>query len=204
MMARARGHLWGLVALTAALLVAGAMASPPAVAAPTNAKVNGGALTVSGVTVPDFPGTKLNGAAQPVTATMPGFSVSDARGAGFGWNVTVQATQFAEWDPTLDADGDGVAEGGYVSGGKTLALNSLKLPTPSVAADGTTSPPPSVMTGPHRIDTTGAVKIASAATDTGMGKYNFSVADPLELTLPANAYAKAYRSSVTLSVVSGP
>ncbi|MDP9069503.1 MAG: WxL domain-containing protein [Actinomycetota bacterium] len=189
-----RNHLRCLLATSATALLVGAVAAPAA-AAPTNAKVGGGALSVSGVSVPDFPGATLDGQPKAVTAAMANFSVSDARGNGFGWNVTVQATQFAEWD---------AATATLVSGGKTLALNSLKLPTPAVTADGTTSPPPSVVAGPHRIDTTGAVKIASAATDTGMGKYNFSVADPLELTIPANAYAKTYRSTVTLSVVSGP
>ncbi len=185
-----------LAASTAALLVGVALAAPASAAPkPTNAKVNPGPISVSALAVADFPGVTLDGKAKSATATMDDFSVTDSRGNGFGWNVTVQATQFAEWD---------AASATYVSGGKTLALNSLKLPTPAVAADGTTSPPPSVMTGPHQIDTSGAVKIASAAVDTGMGKYNFSLAQPLELTVPANAYAKTYRSTVTLSVVSGP
>ncbi len=190
-----RSHLRIVLATSTALLLVGSVLVGPAVAAPTNAKVAAGALNVSTPIVPDFPAVTLDGKSKAVNATIGDFTVNDARGSGFGWNVTVQASQFAEWDSPTST---------YVSGGKKLALNSLKLPTPAVTADGTTSPPPSVMAGPHLIDTSGAVKIASAAVDTGMGKYIFSVADPLVLTVPADAYAKTYRSAVTVSVVSGP
>ncbi len=186
--------------LAAGLLLAGTLAGPAAAAPqPTNANVNAGPITVSGLAVADFPATTLDGTAKPVTATMADLTITDSRGNGFGWNVTIQAGQFAEWDATANG-----GAGGYVSGGKTLALNSLQLPTPAVTADGTDSPPPSVMAGPHRIDTTAAVKIVSAAEGTGMGKYIMSVTEPLELTLPANAYAGSYRSDVTVSIVSGP
>lgn len=197
MIHRARSYRSVATAVAGALIPL--VLAAPAIAAPTNAKVGSGALTITAVSVADFPGTTLDGKAKAVNATMADFSVNDARGKGFGWNVTVQATQFAQWDPTANS-----GSGGYVAGGRTLAANSLEMPTPAVTADGTTSTAPSVMPGPHRIDTTGAVKIASAAPDTGMGKYNFTLANPLKLTVPANAYAVTYRSSVTMDVVSGP
>jgi hypothetical protein len=83
------------------------------------------------------------------------FEVNDARGTGAGWNVTVSATQFAEWDPALNS-----GAGGYVVGGKALPVHSLALSEPTVTADGTSSPAPAVTSGPYTIDN-GAVKVAA-------------------------------------------
>ena len=47
------------------------------------------------------------------------------------------------------------------------------------------------------------MKIASAATDEGMGKFDFS-ATTLTLALPADVYADTYNSTITISVVSAP
>jgi len=154
----------------------------------------GGSLSMTAMTVGDFAGTTLSGAATTNTATPSNFSVTDARGTGAGWNITVQATQFKEWDGTA-----------YVTGGKTLAVSSLSMPAPTVAANGTTSPVPSILAGPYTIDTGAAVKISSAVLNTGMGRYDYTQ-DPAGLTLsiPANTYATLYRSEVTVSAVSGP
>jgi hypothetical protein len=163
--------------------------------------VTGGSLGITvDPTVGNFAGVTLDGTAKSTTASFDGFEVNDARGTGAGWNVTVQATQFAEWDSTLNA-----GAGGYVTSGKTLALNSLSLAAPTVAADGTTSAAPSITAGPYNVDAGSAVKIASAAVDAGMGKYDFTqAATPLTLSIPSSAYAKTYRSTVTVSTVTGP
>lgn len=153
----------------------------------------GAQLTITNPAVENFPGVTLDGSAQTVSASLAGFSVDDARGTGEGWRVMVQATQFAEHDGT-----------GYVTGGKTLPTSSLRMPAPMVTANGTSSPPPTIEPGaPWAIDVAAAVKIASAAVDTGMGRYDFGSVS-LSLTVPASAYAKTYRSDVTVSVVSGP
>jgi hypothetical protein len=153
----------------------------------------GAQLTITNPAVENFPGVTLNGTAQTVSASLAGFSVDDARGTGVGWHVTAQATQFAEHDGT-----------GYVAGGRTLPMGSLTMPAPTVTANGTSSPPPTLEPGaPWAIDAASAVKIASAAAGTGMGRYDFGAVS-LSLTVPASAYAKTYRSDVTVSVVSGP
>lgn len=168
---------------------------------PTDVTVAGGSLGITvDPTVGDFAGVTLDGTAKTTTASFDGFEVNDARGTGAGWNVTVQATQFAEWDSTLNA-----GAGGYVADGKTLAQNSLSLAAPTVAADGTSSATPSITAGPYNIDAASAVKVASAAVDAGMGKYDFTqAATPLTLSIPTSAYAKVYRSTVTVSTVTGP
>lgn len=166
-----------------------------------NVTVTGGTLGITvAPTVGDFAGVTLDGTAKTTTASFDNFEVNDARGTGAGWNVTVQATQFAEWDSTLNA-----GAGGYVPGGKTLAQNSLSMAAPTVAADSTTSAVPSITVGPYNVDAASAVKIASAAADTGMGKYDFTQAGtPLTLSIPTSAYAKTYRSTLTVSTVTGP
>lgn len=194
------GFLKRSAVMAVAATVAVGIGASPASAAPddTNVTVTGGVLSVTDPVVGDFAGVTLTGAAQTTTAAVDGFSVNDATGTGAGWNVTVQATQLAEYDSTLNA-----GAGGYVSGGKTLALNSLSLPASTVDSPNTTSPDPSVTAGPYAIDAASAVKVASAAVDEGMGEYGFSAAT-LTLSLPASTYAATYRSDVTLSVVTGP
>lgn len=182
-------------AATIAALVLGGVAVPAAIAAdPTDIIVLPGSLGMTAApTVANFPGVTLNGSAQTVNAALDAFEVNDSRGSGAGWKVTVEATQFAEHNGLI-----------YVIGGRTLPASSLTMPAPAVTADGTTSAAPAIQSGaPWAVDAGSAVKIASAAVDTGMGKYDFS-STSLALTVPASAYAKTYRSDVTVSVVSGP
>jgi hypothetical protein len=135
----------------------------------------------------------LNGSAQTVAAAMDAFSATDGRGSGAGWNVTVQATRFSE-----------VSAGAIVVGGKQLPASSLTMPAPTVAANGTTSAAPTITAGPYTLDAGSAVKIASAAVDTGMGTYDFTQGGNLSLSVPSTAYAKTYQSTVTVSAVTGP
>ena len=180
--------------VTAAALAAmvTAMALP---AAASDVAVSGGSLAFTATpAAADFTAVTLDGTAQTTTAAVEAFEVNDARGTGDGWNVTVQASQMTEWD---------TAGGAYVASGKTLPTSSLAMSAPTVAADGTTSTAPSVTAGPYTIDSGSAVKVASAAGDTGMGKFDFS-ATTLTLSVPASAYAKTYRSDVTVSLNTGP
>jgi hypothetical protein len=178
-----------------AAVVIACVAAPAGLAADaTDVTVSAGPFAITTApTVANFPNVTLSGSAQTVNASLDAFEVNDARGSGVGWNVTVQATQFAEHNGTT-----------YVLSGKTLPTSSLRLPAPTVTQDGTTSTSPTIQSGaPWAIDAGSAVKIASAAADTGMGKYDFS-STSLALTVPASAYAKTYRSDLTVSLVSGP
>ena len=164
--------------LAAALTLAVGAATPAALAQ---------TLSPNPVTVSDFASVTLDGTANTTTATMANFSVTDTAGAG--WHVTVGATQFQEFD---------VGTAQYVTGGKTLPTGSLTMPAPTVSPTGGITIPP----GPYAID--GAtVQLASAATGT-TGTYDFTQGGPLTLTVPASAYARTYRSDVTIAVASGP
>lgn len=184
----------------ATLLISAMSAGPAFAADATDATVSGGTLSIpTAPTVANFGSVSLDGTAKTTTAAMDPFSVTDARGTGAGWNVTVAATQFKQYDSGTSA---------YVTNGRTLALNSLSLPAPTVAANGTTSPSPSITAGPYSIDasSTGStsVKIASAAVNSGMGTYDFTQGGSLTLSVPASAYAATYRSEVTVSATTGP
>lgn len=149
--------------------------------ASVNWTVNGGtntcgSLSITNPAVADFLGVTLNGTAQFPTANLAVFTVEDTRGTGAGLRVTAQGTEFREY-----------ADGAYVTGGKMLPTSSLMMSQPSVTAVGTTSPNPTVMAGTCTIDGA-AVTIASAATNTGMGRYDFS-ATTLTLTIPPSVYA---------------
>jgi hypothetical protein len=145
-----------------------------------------GSLSVSTPTISDFAGITLSGTVRTTTATMGAFTVTDSRGAGAGWNVTVQASQFT-------------------SGSHMLPLGSISMPQPSVVKGTPQSTGlPTILTGPWAIDSAGAIKIASAAADgSGQGSYIFTTG-LLTLSVPANTYAGTYTSTVTVSVITGP
>jgi hypothetical protein len=148
-----------------------------------------GTLTINTPTVGNFGGVTLNGTAQDTNASVGTFTVTDATGSGSGWNVTVQASQFATGAP----------------GNHTLPLSSISMTAPSVAKiDSSSGNAPSITADPYVIDSGSAVKISSAAADgTGMGSYTFG-GTTLTLHVLANAYAGTYTSTVTVSVISGP
>lgn len=149
-------------------------------------------LNITAITVSDFTPVTLSGTLTTTTATMSDFSVTDSRGTGEGWNVVVQGTTFAEWNGAS-----------YVAGGRTLPPGSLSMTAPSVSSTEASPSPPAMTAGPYPIDGY-AVKIASAAAGSGQGTYTFTQSGPLTLTVVAAAYARIYRSEITVSVASGP
>lgn len=177
-----KARVLGLVGAAALSLT---MAAPAFAADDTTATVTGGSLSISEPLVADFAGRSVTGVAQTTTAALDAFSVSDLRGSGAGWHVTAQATEF-----------DGAI------GTNVLAAGSLSMGQPSVASPDTTSADPTIAAGPYVIDN-GAVPIASAALNAGMGEYDFAETI-LTLALPANVFADAYTSIVTISVVTAP
>lgn len=138
------------------------------------------------VTVSDFGPVVLEGTATSATATMSAFSVADPNGNG--WHVMVQATQFSEVD----------GAGQYVSGGKTLPIGSLSMPAPAVSPAGGVT----VAAGPYLVD--GAnVQVMSVAAG-NPGTFSVTQGGPLTLSIPSSAYARSYRSQVTIALHSGP
>jgi hypothetical protein len=171
--------------------------------------------------VPNLPALTLTGAAQTLNAQMNNFGVSDATGSAAGWNVTVagdntggKSSVFKEY--CTNAGGCGAHPQGYVSGGFTLAQNSLTLNSTSAgfsAQGGTTGTAPT-----HQCNSTcnvdaapaSPVKIVSAASGAGMGTYNTtgytatSLAGNAPSTVQALLANEVYRVDLLWTLGSGP
>lgn len=151
----------------------------------TSALVEPGNLEITQIVVGDFADRQITGQNQTTVAGLDGYSVTDFRGTGAGWQVTAQASPF-------------------VSGDDDLVLGSLTMTKPVVAANGTTSGLPTVVDqATFTLDAVSPVRIASAAVDSGMGKYDFGETD-LALSLPADVYAGTYTSTLTFTAATAP
>lgn len=169
--------------VAAGTLLATAFAPGAFAADDTTATVTGGALSITNPLVADFGASSITGVAQTTTAAMATFSVSDLTGSGAGWHVIAQASQFT-------------------TGTRTLIAGSLSTPALTVLSPDTGSADPVMTAGPYVLDN-GPLQVASASLLAGMGEYNFS-ASTLTLALPADVFAGAYASTVTISVVTAP
>jgi hypothetical protein len=151
--------------------------------------------------------TTDNGLAQvlvdPTTAHQS-YLVDDATGGGLGWNVTVSATIFTSISPaaTLPA-------GAFTTTGSISSETATTAPT-AVCSSGATCTLPTVtglVTYPVTIGTT-ATRVYNAAVASGLGSINIGYPGALPvgwwLTVPANAIAATYTSTVTLGVISAP
>jgi hypothetical protein len=186
--------LLGALALAACALLSGAAS---AAATSTTTTLTGGDLSISQtLTAGAFAGT-LSGAAQSLSAApadggtaFSGFQISDARGSGVGWNVTVSAGQL------VSSDGSG----------HVFALGSLTMAALVVAGAADSSAVPGTLHGAAAIDnsadgsTGGVVMAATSAFAQGMGTYDFTNVAPWTLAVPAGAYAGTYSSTVTTTL----
>jgi len=170
---------------------------------PVTATVNGGGLTQSG----DFSGASvsvlLNGHNQSKSYTLP-ITVTDATGSGAGWHLTITSTPFRTAGPPSILLGSA----SYITGvsAQCQAGNSCTATTSNshaisypllVPAGVVLSPGPPPTHGPPP-----AKEFFSADANTGMG--TILVTSTISVTIPANAYAATYTSSITLGIVSGP
>jgi hypothetical protein len=210
-----------LVAAAAALSLA---AAAPALAASdsTQFAVTAGTLafsTAPAIGTSAFGAVTLNGTAQTDTAAMPNWQVVDPTGSGSGWNVSTQgdasalhSAVFKEWCTTGTCGA--TSAGTYATGGKTLAANSLTLSSTGAgftAVSGTTGTAPThSCASACNVDTASAVKIASAATNAGMGTYltNGYGASSLSIAIPTTTKTllanEVYHLDLVWSLTSGP
>jgi hypothetical protein len=171
------------------------------------------------VTAPKLPtlsAATLNGKAQTVNTTMTSFSVIDTRGTKSGWNITVagqsgvgKSAVFAQYCGKAKCGTD--AEG-YVAGGQKLAANVLTLnSTGAKFAGGTGTAPTLLCSTACKVDTSPAVKIASAATGgagestwtaSGFSASSLALAAPTTLTVLKNE--EVYRVNILWTLATGP
>lgn len=175
-----------------------------------------GAFTLEFVTapkLPTLPTVTLNAQAQTVTTTMNSFSVSDTRFTKSGWNVTVagqsgtkKSAVFAQYCPKAKCGTD--AEG-YVTGGRTLAANSLQLSSSGATFTGGTGSTPKLLCATScNVDSATAVKVASAETSestwTASGWSTTSLKLSTPTTLRVLPSEEIYRVNILWTLASGP
>jgi hypothetical protein len=163
--------------------------------------------------LPALPAVTLNGQAQTVTTTMNSFSVSDTRATKSGWNVTVigqsgtgKSAVFAQYCPKTKCGTDAT---GYVTGGRTLAANSLQLTSSGATFTGGTGSTPKLLCATScNVDSATAVKIASAETSEstwtagGWSTTSLKLITPTTLRVLANE--EVYRVNVLWTLATGP
>lgn len=183
--------------ITAAFGIAATAFSTQSFAASSTTAITGGSLSGGEIYFTNFDVT-LDGSRQIATTAWSIDDIIDARGTGTGWNLSLNLSQFKEFN-TVD--------GAYVTDGKSLANSSLEVTAaPTVSQiDNTSSLPDTVtpVTVGTALDTELSIKLLSASEGGGMG--SFSVSDMgLTLTIPANAYATTYKSEATVTLNTAP
>jgi hypothetical protein len=136
----------------------------------------------------------LDGSDQVSTSayTSNAWVAEDARGTGAGWNVTIEATDFTD------------------GGTNTIDISEpdqefrIQIEDANITVVYGNTKPTSSVTSMTAIPTAGGtpLKIVSAATDTGMGRYNIPPA--FELDVRAETVAAVYTSTITVAINSGP
>lgn len=173
-----------------------ALGTAPAASADTTAtSVNLSAGTLDFTTPPAadaFGSATLSGHTQTLRTTFHSWGVSDARGSGAGWNVTLQASR-------LD---DGA--------GHQLPTGSLQLVAPTTVTPqvGNLAVAPLVQGATFTLDGSGPVKVLSALAATGQGAWDVTqtnlLGGDLVLTVPANAVPGVYSTTITSTLATGP
>jgi hypothetical protein len=163
-----------------------------AVAAANNITTTGtvtgaGSVSLSTGATASFSDT-LDGTDQTVTYQLP-LTVVDARGTGGGWNMTVTSTQFTTGTRTLATSASSMTTvASACNAGSTCTSPTNALTLPIAVPAGVTAPT--------------AVKFFNSAANTGMGA--FTVTPTVSVTIPGNAYAGSYASTVTVAIAAGP
>jgi WxL domain surface cell wall-binding len=169
-----------IIGITALALIATSAALAATLTA--TATVSTGSLSLTHAATASLSST-LDGTDQTVTYA-PVLGVVDSRGTGAGWNLTVSATNFS------DGSGHTLAPG-TITGASAVCK----------AGNSCTAATSSGITYPLTVNGT-AAKLFNAALNTGLGKID--VTPTFAVSIPGNAYAGTYTSTVTLASVSGP
>lgn len=123
--------------------------------------------------------------------TLP-ITVTDARGSGSGWKLSITSTQFLLPDKDRDVLPSNASQIVQMSitcsvySTCTAPINSISYPL--LVPAGATPPPP--------------VKFFNAAVGSGLGKFGLTAL--VNVTIPANTEVGCYTSTITLAIANGP
>lgn len=154
--------------------------------------ISAGTISISSTGSITLTGVTLDGDDHDSAATAaPSFTLIDASGAGAGWNVTLQSSNFSDGGTGTI----GAANFKFTSGGTITKVKGQ-------AVDPTNGPKE---TGLSAATLDSARKIITTAATYGKGKYTY---DPTPadfvLTVAADTTAGAYTATVTATIASGP
>lgn len=175
-----RQRIFIIIGIAAVALVASAVALAGTLTATTTVSGTAG-ISLNLPANPSLSST-LDGSDQTVSYA-PVLGVVDARGSGAGWNLTIAATAFSDGAGHTLAAGtlDTAAQICHSGSSCTAAVNGVALPL--------------------TLSTT-AAKFFNAALNSGLGKVD--VTPTVNVSVPGNAYAGTYTSTVTVAAVAGP
>src|SRR5665648_211284 len=163
--------------------------------APTTAVTGTTDVTIGALAIANSAAVSLDGKTKTITFAVTDMTITDARGTGAGWGVSLYASQFT----------NATASNGAIN---TLPASSLKLGTVAIAIDGTSPDSSSIDTitlgqGTIDTDTAAGVRILSAAINGGMGIYTASIGDMTLTLLPKDSKAGTYTSTITMTLTQG-
>lgn len=147
-----------------------------------NATVSPGALSLKSPSVATISAVTLEGVNQTVEGDLGNIIVTDNRGSGSGWSVTIATSDFSCCEPArlISAEFLTVDPGMLsVISGKTFG----------------------VVSGQRRkfLSKNEPITLMTASIDSGMGSY--SVSPKVSLQIPSDAYAGDYSATVTITVI---
>jgi hypothetical protein len=171
-------------------------------------------------TAPNLPaltGITLNGHAQTTTTalnlSLGPFNITSSGTPNIGWNLTVSgngsagnSAVFKQFCPSANC---GTDSAGYVSGGFTLAADSLSLNTASATwTSGATKPTYQCNTVACPIDSGAAVKVVSASSSVATGAWTSSGSATASLNTPSTLHklqtGEVYSVNLVWTVNTGP
>lgn len=165
-----------------------ALASTPAVA-DTNSidsTVSGGTLTetTSGATLS---GVTLNGTSTQAATGIASsqWSITDARGTGAAWTLSVAATDFTSAPGTVETTA------------RTISASQLTITPGTVTAATGADPATNITAAPITASTSAQALVAAAGPDKG----TYTLTPSFSLAVPANAYRSNYSGTVGSSTL---
>jgi hypothetical protein len=182
---RSEIHMRQRIVITLGIAVVALVAATAALAGTLTATATVSGTAGISLNLPSNPSITdtLDGTDQTVSYA-PVLGVVDARGSGAGWNLQISATTFSD------------------GAGHTLAAGQVGSIAAACHAGSTcTAATSSGITYPLTVGGT-AAKFFNAAVNTGLGKID--VTPTINVSIPGNAYAGTYTSTVTLAAATGP
>jgi hypothetical protein len=173
-----------LVALGACVVLA--LAASPATADTTTSVVSGGSLTetTSGATLS---GVTLDGSnSQTATGSASSeWSITDARGTGAPWTLSVSATDF-----TSDA-------GTVETTPRSIPASALTITPGTVSAATGSDSASNIDASPLAVSTSAQALVSAAGSDKG----TYTLTPSFSLAVPANAYRSNYSAEIGSSAL---